>query len=113
MTEVKRLKYCVNNEWLESSTEKYMAVMNPSTGVQIAETPCCTRDEVETVVQAAKAAFPDWSSRPAAIRTQVLFKFRDLVNENFEQLSLILATEMGKNLNEARGDVHKVVEACE
>lgn len=113
MSEIKRLKYCVNNEWLESATDKYMAIMNPSTGEQIAETPCCTRDEVETVVQAAKAAFPEWSSRPAAIRTQVLFKFRDLVNDNFEQLALTLATEMGKNLNEARGDVHKVVEACE
>jgi malonate-semialdehyde dehydrogenase (acetylating)/methylmalonate-semialdehyde dehydrogenase len=113
MIEVKRLKYCVNNQWLESDTDKYMAVMNPSTGQQIAETPCCTREEVEAAVQAAKAAFPDWSQKPAAIRTQVIFTFRDLVNQHFEELSLILATEMGKNLNEARGDVHKVVEACE
>ncbi len=111
--EMKRLRYCIDNEWKESKTDKFMAIMDPSTGVQIAETPCCTNEEVEAVVQSAKAAFPEWSGKPAAIRTQVLFKFRDLVNENFEELALILATEMGKNLNEARGDVHKVVEACE
>lgn len=97
----------------ESKTDKFMAVMNPSLGIQIAETPCCTTEEVELAVQSAKAAFPEWSSRPAAIRTQVLFKFRDLVNQHFDELATILATEMGKNLNEARGDVHKVVEACE
>ena len=43
MAFIKRLKYCINNEWLESATSKYMPVMNPSLGVQIAEAPCCTQ----------------------------------------------------------------------
>ncbi|MEZ4483474.1 MAG: CoA-acylating methylmalonate-semialdehyde dehydrogenase [Syntrophotaleaceae bacterium] len=111
--EIKRLRFCIDNEWRESKTEKYMAIMNPSLGVQIAETPCCTTEEVEEAVQSAKKAFVEWSAKPAAIRTQILFKFRDLVNQHFDELATILATEMGKNLNEARGDVHKVVEACE
>ena len=110
---VTRLRYCVNNEWLESSSGKYTPVMNPSTGEQIAETPVCTKEEVNAAVAAAKAAFPDWAKKPIAIRTQVLFKFRELVNQHFEELSVLLATEMGKALEEARGDVFKVVEACE
>ena len=39
---VKKLKYCVNNEWKESMSGRYSPVMNPSTGEQIAEAPCCT-----------------------------------------------------------------------
>jgi malonate-semialdehyde dehydrogenase (acetylating)/methylmalonate-semialdehyde dehydrogenase len=113
MSEIKRLKYCVNNQWFESATDKYLPNMNPSLGQQIAETPCCTSEEVDAAVQAAKAAYPAWSATPAAVRTQIIFKFRDLVNEHFEELGKLLATEMGKNLNEAKGDVHKVVEACE
>jgi malonate-semialdehyde dehydrogenase (acetylating)/methylmalonate-semialdehyde dehydrogenase len=87
--------------------------MNPSTGEQIAEAPVCTKDEIDAAVAAAKAAFPAWAATPIAVRTQVIFKFRELVNEHFDDLSVLLATEMGKALGEAKGDVFKVVEACE
>ncbi|MCG8532991.1 MAG: CoA-acylating methylmalonate-semialdehyde dehydrogenase [Desulfovibrionales bacterium] len=110
---MKTLKYCVNNEWIESKSNDFSPIMNPSTGEQIAQTPMCTMDEVNAAVAAAKAAFPAWSAKPVAVRTQVIFRFRELVNENFEELALMMSTEMGKNLNEAKGDVHKVVEACE
>ncbi len=110
---VKRLKYCVNNEWKESTSGKYSPVMNPSTGEQIAEAPICTKAEVEAAVTAARAAYPGWSGQPVAVRTQVIFKFRDLVNKHFDELSTLLATEMGKHLGEAKGDVHKVIESCE
>ena len=110
---IKRLKYCVDNEWRDSKSGKYSPVMNPSLGIQIAETPICTKEEVESAIAAARAAFPNWSSRPVSVRTQVIFKFRELVNQHFDEVSTLVATEMGKNLEEARGDVFKVIEACE
>lgn len=110
---VKKLKYCVNNEWRDTSSGKYSPVMNPSTGEHIADAPICTKNEVEQAVAAARAAYPGWSSKPVAVRTQLIFKFRELVNQHFEELSLLLATEMGKNLSESKGDVLKVIEACE
>lgn len=88
-------------------------MLNPSTGEQIAEAPVCTKEEVEEGVASCWRAFPGWSSKPVAVRTQVIFKFRELVNAHFEELSVLLATEMGKNLDESRGDVFKVIEACE
>lgn len=109
----KVLRYCVDNEWRESTSGKYHPVMNPSTGEEIAKAPICTKAEVEAAIASAKKAYPAWSDKPIAVRTQVIFKFRELVNKHFEELSKLLATEMGKNLNEARGDVHKVIEACE
>ena len=113
MSEIKRLKYCVNNEWLSSSTSKYMPVMNPSLGTQIAETPCCTQSEVDAAVQAAAAAFPEWSNTPIPQRIQLMFRFKALLDKNLEELTVLLATEMGKVIAEAKGDVLKAIEVVE
>ncbi len=58
VSSVAKLKYCVNNEWRESKTSKYMPVTNSSTGELMAEAPCCTPEEVLSSIEAAKAAFP-------------------------------------------------------
>ena len=110
---IKRLKYCVGNEWIESKAEKFMPIMNPSTGEQIAETPCCSVAEVSEAVESAARAFPAWSSTPIPLRIQVMFRFKRLLDEHLEELTLLLATEMGKVLEEARGDVLKAVEVVE
>ena len=113
MNEVKRLKYSVDGEWRESRTQRYMPVTDSSTGRLIAETPACTAEEVDEAVQAAAAAFPEWSSKPIAVRTQVMFRFKSLVEQHLEELTRITAQELGKNLDESRGEFVKIVEACE
>lgn len=113
MAYIKRLKYCINNEWLESATAKYMPVMNPSLGEQIAEAPCCTQSEVDAAVKAAAAAFPAWSDTPIPQRIQLMFRFKALLDKNLDELAALLATEMGKVLAEAKGDVLKAIEVVE
>jgi malonate-semialdehyde dehydrogenase (acetylating)/methylmalonate-semialdehyde dehydrogenase len=113
MSAIKRLKYCVNNEWLESGTAKYMPVMNPSLGIQIAETPCCTQAEVNAAVEAAAAAFPAWSGTPIPQRIQLMFRFKALLDAHLDELATLLSTEMGKVLSEAKGDVLKAIEVVE
>jgi malonate-semialdehyde dehydrogenase (acetylating)/methylmalonate-semialdehyde dehydrogenase len=113
MTAIKRLKFCINNEWLESATTKYMPVMNPSLGVQIAEAPCCTQSEVDAAVTSAAAAFPAWSNTPIPQRIQLMFRFKALLDKNLDELAALLATEMGKVLAEAKGDVLKAIEVVE
>lgn len=110
---VKRLAYCVDNEWRQSKTTKYMPVMNPSTGEQIAETPCCTQDEVDGAVAAAARAFPGWRDTPIPTRIQLMFRFKHLLDQHLDELTLLLATENGKCLSEARGDVLKAIEVVE
>ena len=92
---VKRLRFCVNNEWLESKTGKYMPVMNPSTGAQIAEAPCCTLEEVNAAVNAAAAAYPAWRNTPIPERIQLMFRFKQLLDRNLDELTMLVATEMG------------------
>jgi len=109
----KRLKFCVNNQWRETSSGRYMPVYNPSIGKVMAETPCCTAREVEEAVEAAKTAFPAWSSKPVGARVQVLFRYKSILDEHLGELATLLATEMGKSLDEARGDVLKAIEVVE
>lgn len=111
--QVKRLKYCVDNEWRVSATTKYMLVTNASTGQVMAQAPCCTVDEVNEAISSAKAAFFSWSSTPITTRVQLMYKYKAILDAHLEELTKLLATEMGKNLNEARGDVLKAIEVVE
>jgi malonate-semialdehyde dehydrogenase (acetylating)/methylmalonate-semialdehyde dehydrogenase len=113
MSSVKKLQYFVDGKWLESKTDKYMDIFNPSTGEVMAQTPCCTADEVNTAIAAAKKAFPGWSQTPVMKRVQVLYKFRDLINQHMEELTRLVATENGKVWAEAEGDILKVKEPVE
>lgn len=110
---MKKLGYYVNGECLESKTEKYMDCYNPSTGEVIAQAPQCTAAEVESAIQAAQAAFPSWMDTPPAKRVQVLFQMKYLLDKHLDELTLLVATEHGKVLNEAMGDVLKVTEVVE
>lgn len=110
---MQKLKYLVDGEWRESATDKYMPVYDPSTGEQIAETPCCTSEEVDSAVEAARRAFPGWSSTPPHKRAQCMFKLRNLIVEHFDELTMMVARENGKAWNEAAGDVQKAQEMTE
>ena len=108
-----KLKYFAGGEWRESKTAEYTPCYDPSTGAVIAYAPQCTTDEVESAVQGAAAAFPSWSDTPVGKRVQVLFKMKALVDAHVEELTYLLAREMGKKWDEAMGDVLKVVEVLE
>ncbi len=108
-----RLKSLVNGQWQDTASGQYMPVYNPSTGQVMAETPKCSADEVTAAVEAAAAAFPAWRDTPLPKRVQVMFRFKELIERELDALAKLLATEMGKNLNEARGDVLKAIEVVE
>ena len=110
---LQRLRYLVDNEWRESKTTTYMPVMNPSTGEQIAEAPTCTQAEVDSAVAAAARAYPGWAATPLPQRIQLMFRFKQLLDEHLDELGVLLATEMGKVLAEARGDILKAIEVVE
>ncbi|HEY3383926.1 MAG TPA: CoA-acylating methylmalonate-semialdehyde dehydrogenase [Vicinamibacterales bacterium] len=106
------LKYFVGGTWRKSQGG-CMPVFNPSTGAVMCETPRCTAAEVEGAVAAAAAAFPAWRDTPVTRRVQVMFRFRELLDDRLDELATLLATEMGKTYAEARGDVLKAIEVVE
>jgi len=113
MSEIVRKKYCVNGEWKESKTNKWMPVTDSSTGEIIAEVPCCTEDEVREAIASADAAFAEWSQVSLSKRTQMMFKWRNILQAHLEELTYLCSKELGKNLDEARGDVLKAIEPTE
>src|SRR5437763_6044585 len=103
----------VKGEWQELRNIESSPVHNPSTGEVIALTPTCTAAHVNDAVQAAAAAFPAWWERPAVERARILFRFKMLLEENFEQLVRCNTREHGKTLTESRGDVRRGIEMVE
>ena len=108
-----KLKYFCNGQYVESKTDVYYDLHNPSTGEVTGFAPCCTADEVNEAIAAAKAAYPGWSATPAIKRSQILFKVRELIIEHMEELTRLVAEENGKVWAEAEGDVLKAKEGTE
>jgi hypothetical protein len=92
---MEKLKYACNGKWLESKTDKWMDVYDPSKGEVIAQAPCCTMEEIQAVLDAAQEAYKSWSKTPIIRRTQILFNFRDLVVKHMEELTKTVAREHG------------------
>ncbi len=113
MQEIKKLQYYVNGEFKTSKTEVYSDAFDPSTGEIIAKVPRCTPEEVTEAIASAKAAYPAWSATPVIKRVQILYKFRELLVENMEELTHLVALENGKAWSEAEGDVLKAKEGTE
>lgn len=110
---MEKLQYYCDGKLKTSATTRYMDAYNPSTGQVVAQVPCCTREEVLEAIAAAKKAFPMWSSTPAVKRAQVLYRVRELLVENLDELTMCVCEEHGKVWEEASGDVLKAKEATE
>ncbi|MBW0093837.1 CoA-acylating methylmalonate-semialdehyde dehydrogenase, partial [Pseudonocardia sp. KRD-188] len=88
-------------------------VWNPATGQQQAEVLLASSADVDTAVQAAKAAFETWGQSSLSQRTKVLFAFRELVNARTAELAEIISDEHGKVLSDAKGEVQRGLEVVE
>jgi malonate-semialdehyde dehydrogenase (acetylating) / methylmalonate-semialdehyde dehydrogenase len=110
---MEKLKYFAGGSFIESKTEKYNEVYNPSTGEVTALVPCCTQEEVIEVIGIAKKAYESWSKVPIVKRVQVLYKMRQLIDEHMDELTYLVAQEHGKVWDEAAGDVLKAKEGTE
>ena len=110
---VTRMKNYVNGKWVESAATQALDVENPSTGEIIAQVPLSTADEATQAIEAAAAAFPDWSATPVARRAQPLFKLASLLRENEDKISRVLVAEMGKSLPDASAEMKRAIENAE
>lgn len=111
--DVNRVGFFVDGRGLPSESSSYFDIWDPSTGQVIAQVPDCSWKEVDFAVQSAEKAFRPWADTPPMKRVQVLYKFRELLDLNLDELTRMVATEHGKVLEEARGDVLKAKEVVE
>jgi malonate-semialdehyde dehydrogenase (acetylating)/methylmalonate-semialdehyde dehydrogenase len=103
----------IGGRWVPSRATAHVDVHNPARGVVIARTPMSTIAEVDAAVAAAGHALHDWSETPAVVRARVMFRFRQALEDHFEELARQVTTEHGKTLDEARGSVRRGIECVE
>ncbi|MBW8011532.1 MAG: CoA-acylating methylmalonate-semialdehyde dehydrogenase [Chloroflexi bacterium] len=113
MSEPKNLGYFINGKFEQSTTEKYYDITDPNTGKVIAKAPNCTEEEVNLAVGAAQKAFPAWRDTPVMERVQVLFRYKKILEDNLDALTMSVARENGKVWEESKGDVLKAIEVVE
>ena len=106
------VKNYINGEWVDSKGE-IVDVVNPATNKVIAKVPISTKEEIDSAVDAAKAAFPDWRRTTPLARTRLLFRLKELLEENFEEASRIQTQEHGKCIDESRGESRRGIENVE
>ena len=110
--EIKKVRNFINGEWVDSKG-KYIDVTNPATCKTIATVPISTTEELNGAVAAAKAAFPEWRRTTPLARSRILFRLKELVEENFEEVSRIQTQEHGKTIDESRGETRRGIENIE
>ncbi len=108
-----RVKNYINGKWVDSAATEFQEVVNPATGEVIAETPMSTVEETLTAIRAAREAFVRWRSTPPLTRVRYLYRFRDALEEHFDELSEIIVKEQGKCIDEARGEYRRTIENVE
>jgi succinate-semialdehyde dehydrogenase / glutarate-semialdehyde dehydrogenase len=100
-----RTQSYVNGEWIDADAGKRFDVDNPANAKIIASVPDCGVAETRRAIAAADAALPAWRAMTAKARAAILRKWFDLILANADDLALILTTEQGKPLAEAKGEI--------
>jgi malonate-semialdehyde dehydrogenase (acetylating)/methylmalonate-semialdehyde dehydrogenase len=100
-------------EWTESRAVDFFPVHNPATGELLSQTPLSPASEVDQAAQAASKAFNDWRNVPATKRIQFMFKLKELMEENLNELARMITKENGKALGEAVGEMRRAIENVE
>ncbi len=112
-TQVTDLQNYVNGAWRRSTATEYFDVTNPATAELLARTPLSTSADVDAAVQAAAHAFPAWRRTPPGERVQYLFKLKNLLEENLDDLARVITIENGKTFPEARAELRRAIENVE
>ncbi len=100
----------IDGEWVDSSVDRYIEVVNPATGEVFARVPSAREEDVDRALRAAQAAFPAWSSLSPEQRGVYLWKAGDLLEQRKEPIGRLMTMEQGKPMKEAVGEIEKAVE---
>lgn len=107
------LKNYIGGQWVAAATDTYGDVWRPATGQKIASVPYSSAADVDRAVAAATEAYWDWRTTPPLTRARHLFRMKEVFEANFEDIARTLTGEQGKAIDEARGEVRRMIENVE
>jgi len=107
------IKHFVDGKVFEGSSTRNSIVFNPATGEQASKVNLASKKDVDFAVEKAKKAFINWSNKPPVIRARVLFKFKELIEKNSDELTKLIVAEHGKVYDDAKGSLTRGLEVVE
>ncbi len=107
------LRNYISGNWENSRNADTIEVENPATLDKLAYVPVGETNDVASVVEAAKKAFPDWRNTPANTRIQYLFKLKQLLEDNLDDIARTITMECGKTYKESVGEMRRAIENVE
>ena len=107
------IEHFINGKTTKGSSKKTSRVFNPATGEQTSEVNLASKTDVDLAVQKAKQAFTDWSRKPPAQRARIIFKFKELIEKNSDEITKLIVSEHGKVYDDAKGSLTRGLEVVE
>ncbi len=103
----------INGSFVNSVSQRTLDVISPLDGNLLSKVPMSTVKDLDTAVQAAKAAFVSWSKTPIKERVQVFFRYKTLLERDLKQLAALCSEENGKTYSESVAEIEKCIELTE
>ena len=107
------IKHFVGGKVIDGTSQRKGQVFNPATGEQESEVILASKSDLDKTVEIAKKAFETWSLKPALQRARIMFKFKELIEKNFDELTKLIVSEHGKVYEDAKGSLIRGLEVVE
>ncbi len=107
------IEHFVNGKKFTGDSKKTGKIFNPATGEQSSEVKLGTTNDLNKAVESAKKAFEAWSNKPPLQRARIIFKFKEIIEKNFDELAKIIVSEHGKVYEDAKGSLMRGLEVVE
>ncbi|KAM0478627.1 hypothetical protein ACHAPX_005217 [Trichoderma viride] len=111
--EVRNTPYFIDNKFVQSSTDKYYDLADPATNNLVTRVPQMTEAEMKAVVESSQKAFLAWKDTTVLFRQQILFRYVQLIKDNWDRLAASITLEQGKTFADAKGDVLRGLQVAE
>src|SRR6056300_1443344 len=110
---MKLIEHYVGGKKIPGTSDKKGKVFNPATGEQESEVRLASKADLHQAVSVAKKAFETWSLKPSLQRARVMFKFKELIEKNSDELTKLIVSEHGKVFEDAKGSLTRGLEVVE
>ncbi|MSP43658.1 MAG: CoA-acylating methylmalonate-semialdehyde dehydrogenase, partial [Alphaproteobacteria bacterium] len=110
---MRNLTHFIGGKHVQGTSGRYGAVYDPMTGETQAKAPLASAAEMRAAIDSAAAAWPGWAAENPQRRARVMFRFKQLVEDNMDQLAELLSREHGKVIADSKGDVQRGLEVIE
>ena len=107
------IKHFVNGKVTTGKSERTGKIFNPATGEQTSQVTLGSKIDLDDTVKIAKQAFEEWSLKPAIQRARVMFKFKELIEKNSDEITKLIVSEHGKVYDDAKGSLQRGLEIVE